>query len=135
MRDEGAYAVKIRSLDQIMRFGRKAICKIVTHTGIQGTGALYKVKRPERHLHLFITCNHVLASSSFEEVCAAELDFQDLQGMRFISLPRKHLLHVWTVKHLDATVVEFNDELANFFKLNKAHFLKIGIAQAKEQVE
>lgn len=133
MRDEGASAVKIKTLDQWMHIGRKAICKIETRTGVQGTGALYEVERPE--LYLFITCNHVLATSSLEEVCAARLDFQDVPELRYISLPSRHILHVWTVRHLDATVVELDVELSRLYKRKKAHFLKIGQAKAMEQVK
>lgn len=135
MHEEG-YAVKMKSLDRVMHIGRKAICKIETRTRVQGTGAFYQVERPpDLNLYLFITCNHVLATSSLDEVCAAVLDFSDIQNMRYIILPRENLLHVWTVRHIDTTVIELDKDLANHYRQNlNARFLKIGIPQNKEKV-
>ena len=135
MREEvGTYAVDMMKMDKVMRIGRKAICKVVTRTQLQGTGALYEVDSHNIRTCVFITCNHVLASSSVDEVCAALLDFRDIPAMRNTSFTRDDLCHVWTVRHLDATVVELRQPLVESFKSKGARFLRIGTAHLNEKV-
>lgn len=74
----GTYAVDVNEIDKVMLVCRKAICKVETRTKHQGTGALYEVDSHNIQTCVFITCNHVLASSSVEEVCTALLDFRDI---------------------------------------------------------
>ena len=133
---EEGKAVPIKNIDKVMNIGRRAVCRVDTKTQCQGTGALYEVEQPgsDSHSFLFMTCNHVLPSSSREEVCAATLDFHDLSDMRYVTLEHEHVRHVWTVRHLDATVVEFSSQLAEQFKRKNARFLKIGMAKAKMEV-
>ena len=134
MREVGTYAVDMNEMDNLMRVGRKAICKVVTRMGLQGTGALYEVDSHNIQTSVFITCNHLLPSSSVDEVCAAVLDFRDISAMKNISFSRDDLFHIWTVHHLDATVVELRKSLVEKFKSLGAHFLKIGTANLNDKV-
>ena len=133
---EEGKAIPIKNIDKVMNVGRRAVCRVDTKTQCQGTGALYEVEQPysDSHSFLFMTCNHVLPSSSREEVCAATLDFHDLSDMRYVRLEYEHVRHVWTVRDLDATVVEFSSQLAEQFKLKNARFLQIGTPKAKIEV-
>ena len=134
--EQGNYAVDIKNMDRLMNIGRRAICKVETLNRQQGTGALYEVDSHGIRTHVFITCNHVLATSSWEEVSGAVLDFRDLPLLRSIHFDRGDLLFVWTMRRLDVTVVEFSSRLVDFFKSKDARFLKIGKLQrtSKEQV-
>ena len=127
--EQGGYAVNIRNMDRVMQVGRRAVCKVETLNRQQGTGALYEVDSHGIHTHVFITCNHVLATSSWEEVCGAVLDFRDLPLLQSIHFDRGDLRYVWTMRRLDVTVVEFSSQLVDFFKSKDARFLKIGILQ------
>lgn len=131
-------AVPITNIDIVMNIGRHALCRVDTNSQCQGTGALYEVAQPDNsteHSFLFMTCNHVLPSSSREDVCAASLDFHDLQDLRYVQLEHEHVRHVWTVRHLDVTVVELSREFADKLKQKNARFLKIGFAQVKMEVD
>lgn len=134
--EQGNYAVDIKNMDRVMNIGRRAICKVETLNKQQGTGALYEVDSHGIHTHVFITCNHVLATSSWDEVCGAVLDFRDLPLLRSIHFDRGDLRCVWTMRRLDVTVVEFSSQLVGFFKSKDARFLKIGKLPrtSKEQV-
>ena len=134
--EQGNYAVDINNVDRVLNIGRRAICKVETLKLQQGTGALYELDSHGIRTHVFITCNHVLPTSSWEEVCGAVLDFRDLPLLRFFHFDRGDLLCVWTMRRLDVTVVELKSALVNFFKSKDARFLKIGKVQrtSKEQV-
>ena len=134
--EQGNYAVDMENMDRVINIGRRAICKVETLNRQQGTGALYEVDSHGIHTHVFITCNHVLATSSWEEVSGAVLDFRDLPSLRSIHFDRGDLRCVWTMRRLDVTVVEFSSRLVNFFKSKDARFLKIVKPRhtSKEQV-
>lgn len=57
-----------------------AVCKIKAAHGGQGTGAFYEATDLRNRIRfLFMTCNHVLPASSFDEISQAILEFEQMK--------------------------------------------------------
>lgn len=123
-----------KKMKTLFKIARMAVCKVRAAHGSQGTGAFYEATDHRDWIRfLFITCNHVLPASSFDEISKAILEFEEIEQMKRITLDIKHIKYTWTSASFDATIVEISEELANLYKSFGAKFLKIGKIAAKTE--
>ena len=108
----------MRKMTNVLNTANKAVFKLKTAHGEQGTGALYEVLDK---LNILV-CNHVLPSDSINEIIEAKLEFEDIVDMKSFSLKGEYLKHIWTNKLLDATIIEISSDSANLFKSYGALF-------------
>lgn len=133
---KGTPAVTVAAYDKLVDFQNvknsaiKSVCKITTAKKTQGTTALYRVLDQNNQEHfLMMTCNHVLPTTSLQEIFQAILEFEGIQEMRSIQLKLEDVIFVWTAELLDATVIELSPEVASIYSSNGAKFLEIDIAE------
>ena len=123
----------LEKLTKLRNIAGKSICNLKIASKDLGTGAIYQVENEKgKEIFLFITCNHLLPTTSRRELCHAKLQFDDIQQMKSINLDKEHMKFVWTTKLFDATVIEISHELATRFESFGAHFLKLGDAVLNE---
>ena len=126
--NEGTSAIGTDTFKKMMKIfdAHKAVFKLKTANGDQGTGSLYEViDKFNKSRFLIMTCNHVLPSNSINEIIEATLEFEYIADMKSFLLKKEDLKHIWTNKLLDATIIEISSERANLFKSYGALFLKI----------
>ena len=136
---EGSKAEPIQTHDKVNNVRNqavKSICKVKTSFGYQGTGAIYQVvdKLVDKNRFLFMTCNHVLPTTSRIEIAQTTLEFEEIPQMANIHLSKEDILFVWTTKVLDATVIEISHNSAKLYSKYGAQFLKVGEAILNDQV-
>ena len=120
-----------KKMTKVFNEAQKAVCKVKSNVD-QGTGAFYDiVDHNDGHRFLFMTCNHVLPTNSFDEASQATLEFEEIENMKSIKLDTKHIQYIWTRKLFDATIIEISEELAKLFQSYGAIFLKVGPVTAK----
>ena len=123
----------LEKLTKLRNIAGKSICNLKIESKDLGTGAIYQVENEKaKQSFIFITCNHLLPTTSRKELSHATLQFDDIQQMKSINLDKKHIKFVWTTKLFDATVIEISHELATSFESYGAHFLKLGDAVLNE---
>lgn len=138
LRDEGSTAVQVKIFDKMTHVRKqavKSVCKVKTALDDQGTGALYRVVDKNGKDHFTImTCNHVLPTTSLNEIMMTIFMFEEIQQMASINLSKEHIQFVWTTKLLDATVIELSPQIASLYSSYGAQFLKVGEAELLAEV-
>lgn len=126
-------SMMLEKLNNIKNIAGRSICNIKIASKDLGIGGLYQVEDEyDKAVFLFITCNHLLATTSRKELHRAILQFEDIQQMKNVNLEKEDMKTVWTTKVFDATIIELSKQLASSFEAYGAHFLKINDCKLSE---
>ena len=134
----GSTAIEVRTfekMNKVLAVARKAVCKVNAPHKALGTGALYEVVDCSRISHfLIMTCNHVLPTTSLNEITQTIFEFEDIEQMKHLSLSQDNVKNIWTSILLDASIIEISSQLSTMFRSYGAIFLKVGNVVPKVEV-
>ena len=98
----------LQSFEKVQKIAGKCVCKIKTivkNQEVQGTCTFYKVSQSETTRFLIMTCNHIMPTTSLNEIIKAVLEFKDIPQLTSFSLVKEQVKYVWTSKLYDTRYI------------------------------
>lgn len=135
---EGGEAIDVNWLERLISGPKRGVFKVINSASrwnVQGTGAFYEaVDQRSRKRALFMTCNHVLFSTSRNEILKVTFESESIQQLKQFKFEKEHILRCWTDSDLDATVIELTSKGEQYFRQNQVEFIKIGVPELKARI-
>ena len=109
------------------------ICSLEMPTGSMIHGTLCEAEFNGQLLSLFITFSPEPTTTSPNDFRNAILQLPNAKKVK-IPLPSDSVHHAWLHQSLKTSVMELSAEIAHYFKLMGADFLKVGATSHNEEV-
>lgn len=128
-------AEKMEMLLKVFNIAKNSVCKVKPANKEQGIGAFLIEERVTTRF-LFMTCNKVLPTISFNEISNVILEFSDIPQMTSYAWEKdiNHIKYIWTSKLYDATIIEISSDLAGRFSSYGVQYLKVSQITSKVEV-
>ena len=135
---EGGEAIDVHWLERLCLGPKYGVFKVVYHgpkCNQQGTGAFYEALDGKAIMHpMFITCNHVLSTSSRNEITNVIFESEANLSLNRFQLKKEQIFRCWTNFILDVTIIELTATGEQFLREIGGKFIQIGQPKLDDRI-